>query len=494
VANPKRADCPKVDIDAKDGILIGGAWIRNAEQLSVRLPYDDSEVTALSRAHAHHAEQAVAAARRAFREYGQWPAHRRAELLRTIARLLTERSTELATAIALETGKPIREATVEAQRSPRIFEYAAAEAVRIHGETIPLDGLPGGENRLAFTIREPIGVIAAITPFNFPLALASHKVAPALAAGNSVVLKPAELTPLSSVLLARAISDAGAPDGLFNLLVGPGSKIGDALVRHPEVAMVTFTGSVDVGVRIRREAGLKRVTLELGANCAAVVEPDADLDLALARCVIASFAHSGQVCISLQRLFIQQDIYDGFVSSLVDRAASLKIGHPLHEETQISSLITQKEAERVERWIHRAVEGGAKVLTGGTRRKSTILPTVLAGVKPDMDVCCSELFGPVVTVSPYKELDDAIGQVNDSRYGLQAGIFTQNISRGLNAAARIQTGGVMINEAPMFRIDHMPYGGVKESGVGREGPRYAVEEMTEAKLVTVNLAAGSRKA
>jgi len=472
----------------EEGVFIGGRWVPSDQPLRVHFPYDGREIAVLSCATEHHVDLALAAARKASAEYRRWSAHRRADFLKAIARRLADRLADLATAVTLETGKPITEARIEAQRSVRIFEYAAGEAQRLCGEMIPLDALPGGENRLAFTLREPVGIVAAITPFNFPLALASHKVAPALAAGNAVVLKPAAQTPLSAVLLGRAVAEAGGPEGVFNLLAGPGSPIGQRLVSDSRVGMVTFTGSVDVGRAIRREAGLKRVTLELGANCAAIVEPDADLQLAATRCTWAAFAHSGQVCISLQRLFVHRDVFEELTRALVQKARDLVVGHPFDEATQISCLITRREAERVEEWIHRAVRGGARVLAGGQRRDSTVVPTILTDVRPDMEVCCREVFGPVVTVTPYDCLDEAIGLVNDSRYGLQAGVFTQDISRALAAASQIETGGVMINEAPMFRMDHMPYGGVKESGLGREGPHYAIEEMTERKIVTINLA------
>ena len=346
-----------------------------------------------------------------------------------------------------------------------------------------MDAAPLGKGRMAMTVREPLGVIAAITPFNLPLNLAMHKLGPALAAGNAVVHKPATATPLSALRLARTLEEAGAPAGAYNVITGDGSLIGKELVTNPDVAMVTFTGSVPVGLGIRALAGLKKVTLELGSNSAVVIEPDCDLKLAVARCVLGAFAHSGQLCISVQRIYVHASIAERFTAEFVAATEKLRIGHPFEETTDVSSLIDEREAIRVESWIADAVARGARVLTGGQRTRATIVPAILSNVDPHANLSCSEVFGPVVAVSPYEDLDAAIAAVNDSDYGLQAGIFTRDLERAFAAARGFEVGGVMINDIPTFRADHMPYGGVKHSGTGREGPRYAIEEMTELKLI-----------
>jgi acyl-CoA reductase-like NAD-dependent aldehyde dehydrogenase len=333
------------------------------------------------------------------------------------------------------------------------------------------------------TVREPVGVIAAITPFNFPLNLAMHKIGPALAGGNTVVHKPASATPISAILMARIFEESGLPAGALNVVTGPGGAIGDMLVFDKRIAMVTFTGSVDVGLRIRNLAGMKRVTLELGSNSAVIVEDDADLEEAAARCVTGSFAHSGQVCISVQRIYVNEKIRDEFTERFVAGARKLHIGHPHANDTDVSSLITEGEAERVESWIAEAVDAGAKLVSGGARTRSTVEPAVLTGVPAGAKIAQREAFGPVVGINTYSTLDEAIAQVNDSDYGLQAGIYTRDIRKAFDAARRVHVGGFMINEIPQYRVDQMPYGGVKMSGSGREGPRYAIEEMTEPKLI-----------
>jgi acyl-CoA reductase-like NAD-dependent aldehyde dehydrogenase len=333
------------------------------------------------------------------------------------------------------------------------------------------------------TVREPLGVIAAITPFNFPLNLAMHKIGPALAAGNSVVHKPSGNTPLSALRLARLIQEAGAPRGAYNVVTGPGGKLGPQLIKDPRVALITFTGSVPVGEQIRAQVGLRRATLELGSNSSVILEADSDLDVMVPRCVTGSFAHSGQVCISVQNIYVQESISKEFLDRFVAATGKLKIGHPLEESTEVSSLITTTEAERVEQWIGRAQAQGAHLVTGGKRQNATIEPAILTDVTPDMEVCCKEAFGPVVAVHRYGKLEEAIAAVNASEYGLQAGLCTRDIGKAFAAARQIHVGGVIINDVPAYRADHMPYGGVKKSGVGREGPQFAAEEMTELKLI-----------
>jgi acyl-CoA reductase-like NAD-dependent aldehyde dehydrogenase len=333
------------------------------------------------------------------------------------------------------------------------------------------------------TVREPRGVIGAITPFNVPLNLALHKIGPALASGNAVVHKPAEKTPLSAVRLGRAIQEAGAPKGAYNVINGSGPVLGPLMAEHPEINMLTFTGSAPVGKALMAKAGFKKVTLELGNNSAVIVEPDADLDLAVARTVAGGFAHSGQVCISVQRVYVHESIVDDFLAGVKKGAEALKIGHPLEETTDVSSLISEAAAIRVVEWIGEALVGGAKLVTGGGRRFSTVQPTVLTNVPANAKVSCEEVFGPVIVVHPYRELGQAVLAVNDSPFGLQAGIFTPDISKAFATARKLQVGGVLINEVPLFRADHMPYGGTKDSGTGREGPSYAMEEMTETKVI-----------
>ena len=344
--------------------------------------------------------------------------------------------------------------------------------------------IPGARGKPGLAIREPLGVIAAITPFNFPLNLSLHKIGPALAAGNPLVHKPASATPLSGLLLSQIFLDAGLPPGALNVITGPGGTIGDALTFDPRIAMVTFTGSPDVGQRIRNLAGMKRVTLELGSNSAVILEPDADLEKAIPKCVAGAFANSGQVCISIQRIYAQESIRDKVAERMAELASKLRIGHPLEESTEVSSLITEGEAKRVEEWIGEAREAGAKVMTGGERRGATLSPAVLTDVPAEANLNRREAFGPVVAVNSYKTLDDAISLVNHSDYGLQAGMYTRDIDKAFRAAREVHVGGFHINEIPAFRVDQMPYGGVKLSGSGREGPRYAIEEMTELKLIT----------
>jgi acyl-CoA reductase-like NAD-dependent aldehyde dehydrogenase len=372
---------------------------------------------------------------------------------------------------------------VEVERCLQTLTAAAHEARQLHGEVVPMDFSSAGKGRMAMTVREPIGVVGCITPFNVPLNLALHKVAPAFAAGNAVVHKPAAKTPLSALRLARTMAEAGVPKGAFNVITGSGAQIGMALAEHRSVAMLTFTGSLEVGLTIKTRAGFKKVTLELGNNSAVIVEPDADLTKAVGRTVQGAFSHSGQVCISVQRAFVQQSIFDEFVERVKAATEALKIGHPYEETTDISSLIDEAEAIRVESWIQEAIQAGAQVVTGGKRNYATLMPTVLLKVPAACRISCQEAFGPVLAVYPYEDLDQAVERANATPYGLQAGIFTSNIQRAFRAARRLEVGGVMIDDIPMFRADHMPYGGVKESGMGREGPRYAIEEMTELKLI-----------
>ncbi len=463
---------------------IGGREVRTAAPIAVQLPFDGSVFATVYRAGAPEIEAAVAAAKAAAPVMREMTREERSAILRRAHQALLERRDAIATAISNECGKPIREARIEAERAAYTLLFSSEEAHRLSGEVVPMDAEQAGKGHWAMTIREPLGVIAAITPFNFPLNLAMHKIGPALAAGNTVVHKPASTTPVSALMMAGIFAECGLPVGALNVLTGPGGEVGDALVLHPDVNMVTFTGSVEVGLRIRSMAGMKRVTLELGNNSAVIVDDDANLEEAAARSTAGAFAHSGQVCISVQRIYVNNKVRDEFLDRMVANTRKLAIGHPRENGTDISSLITPAEARRVEEWISEAKSAGAKVLTGGGRvERATVEPTVLAGVPESASIMCREAFGPVVGVNSFDSLDDAIKLVNSSDYGLQAAIYTRDIEKAFRAARMVHVGGFMINEIPQYRVDQMPYGGVKMSGTGREGPKYAIEEMTEPKLI-----------
>jgi acyl-CoA reductase-like NAD-dependent aldehyde dehydrogenase len=449
----------------------------------VHLPYDGTPVGEVPRAGVDLLERAIAGARKGSAAMREMSNYERADLLLRAGDLIRRDLAEYTLLVCAETGKPLKEAKVEVERGLQTLIAAAHEARQLHGEVIPMEFSATGKGRMAITVREPLGVIGCITPFNVPLNLALHKVAPALAGGNAVVHKPATKTPLSAVRLARTMEEAGVPKGAYNVITGSGAVIGMAMAEHPGLAMLTFTGSPAVGRTIKARAGFKKVTLELGNNSAVIIEPGSDLDTAVSRTVQGAFAHSGQVCISVQRVFVHRSISSEFTDRLKAGAEALHIGHPYEQSTDISSLIDEKEAVRIEEWIAEAVGGGAKVVTGGKRTRATVSPAVLTDVPATCSVSCQEAFGPVVAVYPYDNLESAVEQANATPYGLQAGIFTPDIQRAFQVARKLEVGGVMINDIPMYRADHMPYGGVKESGTGREGPRYAIEEMTEMKLI-----------
>jgi len=463
---------------------IGGRPVTTGQPLKVELPYDGSEVASVYVAGKEQVDAAVQAAHAAAALMRELTLDERASILRKAHDKVREQSESLAFALSSESGKPIREARTEVDRSAQTLLFSSEEAHRLCGEVVPMDASPAGKGRWAMTLREPVGVIAAITPFNFPLNLAMHKIGPAIAAGNAVVHKPASATPITALMMAGIFEQCGLPPGALNVVTGPGGAIGDLLVSHPKVAMVTFTGSPPVGLRIRSLAGMKRVTLELGSNSAVILEDDADLDAAVPRCIVGSFANSGQVCISVQRIFAHQRVHAEFLDRMVEGARKLKLGHPHDPSTEISSLITVGEAERVEDWIAEATRAGAKVAAGGSRRRATIEPAILSQVPPETRISCQEAFGPVAAVNSVSSLEEAVEMVNASEYGLQASIYTRDIQKAFWAARRVHVGGFLINEVPAFRVDQMPYGGVKLSGMGREGPKYAVEEMTEVKLVS----------
>jgi acyl-CoA reductase-like NAD-dependent aldehyde dehydrogenase len=466
---------------------IGAERVTGTETITVRAPYDGRELADVPACGAEEVERAVAAARLAQRS-DPLPAWRRAEILDTAARLLAERVDDFARTIAEEAAKPIKTARVEANRAVSTLIFSAAVARDLTGEMVPMDASDAGVGKLAFTLRVPIGVVGAISPFNFPLNLVAHKVAPAIAAGCPVVLKPASQTPLSAIALAELLLDeCGLPAGHLNVVTGSGGSVGNALVEHDDVAMITFTGSPEVGWGIKAKAPRKKVGLELGNNAPVILEPDADIVTAATKIAVAGFSHAGQSCISTQRIYVHEDLGDAFLSELVPRVESLVVGDPLDDETDVSALISSGERDRVVSWIDEATGGGAKVAVGGTIRDGVLEPTVLTDVTIDMKVCSLEVFGPVVAVQRYRTLDQALELANDTRYGLQAAIFTSDFGAAMRAIHELDFGGVLVNEVPTYRTDQMPYGGLRDSGNTREGPRYAVEEMTEPRLVVLQL-------
>ncbi|MGO4269627.1 aldehyde dehydrogenase family protein [Paenibacillus sp. TAF58] len=473
----------------KKHLFINGKWKEAAVYTDLFSPYSGELIAQVAQADDEDAEDAIQAAEAASAIMKKMPAHERAAILEKTAHLMEERKEELARLLAMEAAKPIRTGRTEISRTIHTYKFAAEEAKRIHGETVPLDAAPGGEGRLAFTLRKPLGIVGAITPFNFPFNLVAHKVGPAIAAGNTVVLKPAGQTPLSSLALAEIMLEAGLPAGALNVIPGKGSVIGEKLVRDRRIAAITFTGSPEVGIAMRNKAGLKRVTLELGSNSAVIIDSNVDITQQLVdRCVLGAFSFSGQVCISIQRIYVHESKYEAFATMFKAAVEKLVIGDPLEESTDMSSLISCKEVDRIASWVSAAIAGGANALSGGKALSPSLFPpTILTNVAETAAVSCQEVFGPVVTLTPFTTLDEAVSAVNNSRFGLQAGIYTNDINAALRAAEDLEVSGVMINDIPTFRVDNMPYGGLKDSGVGREGVKYAVEEMTELKLISLKL-------
>lgn len=465
--------------------LVGGRWVKTGTLNEVRSPYDRSLAAVVHQAGPGEVEQAIAAAVNAFQVTRKLPTWKRSDVLDNISRGIAARREELARTIALEAGKPVRTARAEVDRAIFTFKVAAEETRRIYGEIVPLDWQPSSEGREAHVRRVPLGPVAGITPFNFPLNLVAHKVAPALAAGDPIIIRPASQTPVSALKLAEIVLESGWPEGGFSVV--PCSVAHAApLVEDDRIRLLTFTGSPAVGWALKGRAGRKRVTLELGGNAGVIVHRDADQDYAAERITWGGFSYAGQSCISVQRVFIQSEIYASFVGKLVSKVKALKAGDPLAEDTDVGPLIDSGAAERVETWVNQARDGGAEVLTGGQREGALWQPTVLAGVLPAMLVSCQEVFAPLVDLFRYEDIHEAISAVDDSDFGLQAGLFTQDLNVIHAAFQDIEVGGLMINDVSTFRIDHMPYGGVKQSGLGREGLRYAIEEMSEQKLLTFN--------
>jgi acyl-CoA reductase-like NAD-dependent aldehyde dehydrogenase len=466
-------------------LLIGGEWVETGAWIDVRSPYSGEVVGRVPKAGADETRRAIDAAEDAMRE--PLPAHKRAEILVRVAGQLGRRHDEVARLISDEAGKPMKAARVEAKRAMSTYTMAAVEARKLAGEMVPMDATQAGEGKLAFTLRKPIGVVGAISPFNFPLNLVAHKLAPALAAGCAVVLKPAGQTPLSALLLAELESESGLPPGWLNVVVGPSSEIGDVLVEDERVKAITFTGSSEVGWKLRERAPKKRVNLELGNATPVIVDRTADLDLAAGKLAANSFSFAGQSCISVQRIYVERPAYDGFLERFLPQVEELNVGDPADEETDVGPVIDEDARTRILDWIAEARDAGARILTGGELDGDLIAPTVIAEAGPELKVSREEAFGPVVTVNPVESVDEAVGLANGTRYGLQAGIFTRDLATGLRAGEELEFGGVTVNEAPTFRADQMPYGGVKDSGNTREGPAYTVRELSEERVVVVDL-------
>ena len=471
---------------ATHGYFLDGRWSQDGDPIEVRAPYDGTVIAHVIQARREHADAAIAASVKAFGTTRRLPAFERQRVLRRVAQSISERRDEFSRTLAQEAGKPIKLARIEVDRAVFIFNVAAEEATRIYGEYLPLDWQESTAGRWGMVKRFPLGPVAGITPFNFPLNLVAHKVAPAIAAGCSMVLKPAPQTPLCALLLAECVQQAGWPDGGLNVLPLSNEDAG-LLVTDDRIKLISFTGSVPVGWDIKRRAGKKKVALELGGNAGAIVHSDADLSYAAERCVSGGFAYAGQTCISVQRILVEESVYGKFTDLLVEGVKRLKAGDPLDESTDLGPVIRESDAIRVTQWVDEAVRAGARLVCGGTRKGSIVEPTVLTGTKPEMKVNCQEIFGPVVTIEPYRAFDEALRRINSSNYGLQAGLFTRDAKLLFQAFDDLDVGALIAGDIPSFRIDQMPYGGVKDSGLGREGLRYAIEEMTEPKLLVMNL-------
>ena len=468
-------------------MLIAGKWVDKKEKIQVLDPLDNSLVDTVPSGTAEDIGLAVDAAAEGYRISRDMPVHERISILRKVSEAIEENSEELAETIAREGSKTIKEARGEVSRAAQTILISSEEARRITGETIPFDSSPGSEKRIGYYFRFPIGIIGAITPFNDPLNLVAHKLGPAIAGGNSVVLKPATVTPLSALKLGKLFMDAGLPPNVLNIVTGHGGEIGDALVTDPRVRMISFTGGVEAGEKISRKAGLKKIGMELGSNTPVIVCEDCDLEKAVDDCVSGAFWAAGQNCIGVQRIYIMDSIYKRFETLFVSRTRNYKIGPKLEENTDMGPMITEAEARRIENWVNEAVEGGAKVLTGHQRKGALYHPTVLADVPAGSKVDREEVFAPTVNLYPVKTLDEAIEKANDVDFGLHAGIFTSDYRKAFKAIRGLEVGGVMINDSSDFRIDMMPFGGVKKSGLGREGIKFALQEMTEPRVVCFNL-------
>jgi acyl-CoA reductase-like NAD-dependent aldehyde dehydrogenase len=467
-------------------LLAAGEWRETGEWEEVKSPYDGSVVGRVAQADEALVERAIEAAQEAF-ESAEFPQHERAAVLSRAAEAVAARKEELAATIAAEAGKPIKTATLEAERCVSTLEFSAVEARKLTGGTVPMDAAPAGVGKLGVMLRVPYGVVGAISPFNFPLNLVAHKLGPAIAAGNAIVLKPAGQTPISALKLAAILLEAGLPENWLSVVPGPGLKVGNKIVEHPLTRAITFTGSAPVGWDIRSKVPHKKVNLELGSNAPLIVDADGDWEAAADKAQLHAFSHAGQSCISIQRILVHEDVADSFTERLVANVEKLSVGDPLDEDTDVGPLITPDDRDRVKSWVDEAVAGGAELLSGGelVDADRCLAPTLLKAPPKEAKVWCEEIFGPVATVDTFSDFDEALRLANDSKFGLQAGVFTRDIGRALRAARTLEFGGVLINEVPTFRADQQPYGGVKDSGNTREGPAYAVIELTEERFVTL---------
>jgi glyceraldehyde-3-phosphate dehydrogenase (NADP+) len=470
------------------GYLVNGKWMKNAKKREIKSPYNNEVIGVINIPSLKEAKEAIDGAESAFEKFRNSPSYERSDILMRIVIGIEKRKEEFARTLVEEGGKPVKTARLEVSRAMTTFRVAAEEANRFAGgELIPIDIVPGNEERFGIVRRFPLGIIMGISPFNFPLNLVAHKVAPAIASGNVIILKPASQTPLSALKLGEVVIEAGLLPGGFNILPLPGSQI-EPVIEDERIKKVSFTGSDEIGWELMRKFPKKKVTLELGGNAASIVDEDPpDLEFAVNRNCWGAFYQAGQSCISVQRMYIHHKIFDKFMDMFVARTKALKLGDPMLEDTDVGPVIDLTSADRIMNWIDEAVDKGAKLLTGGHRDGCLIEPTVLTNVPPTCNVSCDEVFGPVVHIERYKDFDEVLKWVNDTRYGLQAGIFTKDVKKAFEAYKVLEVGGVIVNDYPSFRVENMPYGGVKDSGVGREGVRYAIEEMTELKLMVVDL-------
>ena len=467
-------------------VFIGGRWKPTEDDIEVINPYTGETIGRVGRASKEDVLSSIAAAKSAFEEFRHSSLLSRARILREVAKKLEEKREVIARTITMESGKAIRFARGEVSRAIETFTFAADEADKLSGETVPMDAAAGGEGRMGFFIRVPLGPVAAITPFNFPLNLPAHKIAPAIAAGDTIVWKPSSYTPLTAILLTEILIEAGVPDGVINLVFGPGGETGEILSSSDDIKLISFTGSVPVGERIRKISGMKRTLLELGSNSALVIDEGVEnLKEVVDRAIIGAYANSGQVCISIQRIYVHTSIFDSFTEMFVEASKNVKIGDPLDPEVLYGPMITEGEAIRAEKWVQAAIDMGARPLLLGKREGAVLYPTVLTDVNFEMDVVSKEVFAPVVSIMPFRTFEEAIELVNHSRYGLNVGVYTPSISNMLKAVRECEVGSVIINDYPTFRVDNMPYGGVKLSGMGREGPPFAIEEYTEIRFVSL---------
>ncbi|HTF92990.1 MAG TPA: aldehyde dehydrogenase family protein [Verrucomicrobiae bacterium] len=467
--------------------FIAGSWIDKPKKIEVRNPFDNSIIDTVPKADSGDLEQALAFAERGAKVMAKLSSYERWKILRKAADLMAARNDELGQVISKEEGKVIAEGRGEASRAVETIMGSAEEAKRIHGETVPLDADPTGSKKFGFTLRIPCGVVAAIAPFNFPLNLVCHKVGPALAAGNSVIVKPASDTPLSAIKLTEILLESGLPPEGIQCITGSGGEIGDALVADRRVRKVTFTGSREIGERICRTAGIKKVTMELGSNSPVIIMSDADLEKVANVISMTGYGNAGQTCISTQRVLAAKKVYGDFLSALKPKVEALTTGNQLDEKSRVGPMVKESEAQRVDEWINEAVGSGARLVAGGGRRGAFYMPAVVADVHPDMRISRDELFGPAVAVTPFDTIEDAIALANDSIYGLAAGIFTENVEWAMKFAREAEAGNLHVNWGSQWRVDLMPYGGLKDSGFGKEGPKYAVQEMTELKMVVFHL-------